>query len=446
MYSKFYFFLFFVFGYSVCIGQNALDIDFNIKNYRGETLLLAYNYGDKTYIHDTINVLNGKAEISRKEELEGGLYLVVANSTTLFEIILSKGDQKFIIDVDLADVENSKKVKGSEENKIWFDYLLFLSELQKKKQIMSDAGEDIASLDVLLTEKQRKIIAEHPNSFTSKLILSFVMPDLPEHLDKYGQYYYYMKRYFDNFDFTDSRFVRTYILHNKCFEYLELTVNHPDSIMQSVDYILNKAMQNKDVYRYCLIAILNHYAKSKIVCMDKVYVHVAEKYYCNPVAPFLKPDWIEQYELSKICDNAGRLKPLLCEVKAPNLKLNDFNGVPQELHSFNSKYIALIFWNVDISDEEITALKTKYLKVKDLSAGVQFVGVCSGAQATRKANASKYEWISKAWLNLEDTYNVAKNLYVIQTNLVIYLIDKDKKIVAKHIGIEQIGDVVNADN
>ena len=100
-----------------------------------------------------------------------------------------------------------------------------------------------------------------------------------------------LEHYFDNMDLQDDRLVRTSFFFQKVDYYMEkLTVQHPDSLIKSLDFILEKMKKDEaesaENFKYYLVHYFNKYAKSKIVGMDAVYVHLALNYYDNGLAPW----------------------------------------------------------------------------------------------------------------------------------------------------------------
>ena len=57
-----------------------------------------------------------------------------------------------------------------------------------------------------------------------------------------------------------------------------LTSPEPDSINKSIDFILDKARANDEVFRYFLVSLFQKYNSSKIMGYDAVFVHIVEKY------------------------------------------------------------------------------------------------------------------------------------------------------------------------
>ena len=159
---------------------------------------------------------------------------------------------------------------------------------------------------------QKNITDNHSNTLTAALVKSGMDIPMPEFTGtaeeiQRQKYHFYKAHYFDNINLEDERLVRSPILFQRIDYYLnKLTVQVPDSINKSVDYILEKTKPAEDTYKYYLAHFLNIYAGSNIVGMDAVYVHIAEKYYATGQAP-----WTDEEQLKKIVDNAKTLKPIL---------------------------------------------------------------------------------------------------------------------------------------
>ena len=75
-------------------------------------------------------------------------------------------------------------------------------------------------------------------------------------------------------DFNDERMIRTpqYIFYDKINQYLnKLTAQHPDSINAAADLLVEKARNNKEVFKYIVHHITSTYEQSKIMGMDAVF-------------------------------------------------------------------------------------------------------------------------------------------------------------------------------
>jgi thiol-disulfide isomerase/thioredoxin len=244
---------------------------------------------------------------------------------------------------------------------------------------------------------------------------------------------------------TDERFLRSPMLHGKIDLYVsdKVTVPNPDSIMVAVDRLLKLSEGNDEIFKFILVRLLNEYAKSKIVCMDAVYVHLVDNYYSKG-----KADWIGEEQLKKIREDADALRPLMCGRIAPNVAMETFD-VPAKatsLHGIDAKYTILFMWDPDCGHckKSMPEMVKFYDDFK--SRGVEVFAICT---KTYKGVSECTEFIEekdmKRWLNVIDPYYRSryKQIYNVKSTPVVYILDENKKILAKRIGADQLADVMD---
>ena len=95
--------------------------------------LLACYYGDKNYIKDSAKA-NAKGEVifAAAEKYPQGIYLFVPPSKKYFDFVMDDV-QNFSLETDTVDYIKHMKVKGSDENKFFYEYQIFM--MSKQKQI-----------------------------------------------------------------------------------------------------------------------------------------------------------------------------------------------------------------------------------------------------------------------------------------------------------------------
>src|ERR1043165_7994882 len=261
----------------------------------GSMCLLACYYGDKNYIKDSAKS-NAKGEIIFKsdEKYDQGIYLFVQPNKKYFDFVMDEG-QHFSLETDTTDFIRNMKVKGSEENKYFYEYQQFMAgkqkqieplrELYKKVKNNKDSSkivsDKISAIDKEVIGYKLNFMKEHPKTFVSKIFDAMTEIEIPEapllpsgKKDTTFAYRYYKSHFFDHIDFTDDRLLRTPIFHNKVKQYLDkLTPQTPDPINISVDYVNEKARGNQEVFKYLINWITYTYESSKIMGMDAVFVH-----------------------------------------------------------------------------------------------------------------------------------------------------------------------------
>jgi thiol-disulfide isomerase/thioredoxin len=472
--------LFFCFYSFLLFGQKGYNIEVSLENYDQELLMLGYHYGEKQYIKDSVKIdANGKFVFKGEEDLDPGVYLVVMPpNNQYFQLLINKGEQHFSVATDAKAPNAKMKLEGTPDNQLFYDYMSYLGKkrpeveaLKKELSAATDAGKapiqkKIDAINQAVQAQQDKIFNEHGKTLTAALMKSSIEPKMPEFKGsekeiQLQRYHYYKDHYFDNINLADERLVRSPVLFQKIDYYInKLTVQAPDSIQKSVDYILEATKPAPETFKYYLVHFLNSYAQSKIVGMDAVYVHLAEKYYKTGQAP-----WTEAEQLKKILDNAQTLKPILIGKTAPDLKMFeiDIEGTIKakdaeneyqrwkakrsiRLHEIDAAYTVLFIWDPDCGHckKSMPKMLEFYDNFKD--KGVEVFAVCTKTYEEMPACAAtiKEKGMIK-WINAIDPFikSKYKQLYDVRSTPQIFILDDKKEIISKKIGAEQLSDVMN---
>jgi thiol-disulfide isomerase/thioredoxin len=219
-----------------------------------------------------------------------------------------------------------------------------------------------------------------------------------------------------------------------------LTLIQADSIIKSIDYVLEKLKPAEKSYQYYLSHFLNTYGNSKYIGLDAVYVHLALNYYDKGEAP-----WVKEENLKEIVDNAKSMEPTLIGKTAPDFTTFEEDGTPFTLSEFEAKYTVLVFWAPDCGHctKAIPFLLKAQEKYKD--DGLKIVSVCNKA-------GSKYEtcWEGikeknmMSFLNTGDKYMRSRVLtnYFVRSTPLILILDESKKILLKKVPAENIDDIM----
>ncbi len=454
--------------------SDGYQVTIKIIGMADTTCHIAYHYGNKQYYKDTVRLdANGVTHFEGKGELPGGIYLFVFPDKSYFEFIYSGDETHFSLETGRTDPVTQMKITGSPENEVFYGNLEYVNRSQNvlgsinqwltaNQKLADSLGVDYRtglkdSLDLMtekattlsknIQESRMKVIEEHPNSFYAKVINAMRDPEIPETpVDENGvadstfPYRYFKQHYFDGVDFSDDRILRTPVYHNKVMHYMnKLTVTHPDSLCAAANYIIGKAKANKEVFKYTVIILLNKYANSKIMGLDAVYVCLVENYYATGQAY-----WADSVQVFRIVDRAKTLKPLLINKKAPNLIMMDIHKKWRELYKIDAAYTVLIFWDPDCGHCKKAMPKLKRLSDRVLDEDVEFYGVCTEVEMDKWKKFIEEKGLQD-WIHVADPMHQTnfRSKYDISSTPKIFLLDKDKKIKAKGIGAEQLGDILD---
>ncbi|MFZ4401423.1 MAG: thioredoxin-like domain-containing protein [Bacteroidales bacterium] len=434
--------------------KDGYNIKIKLDNYNFDTLYLGNYYGSSQYIKDTAIINSKKMFVfSGKEALLGGVYLVITQDKKYFEVIIDK-EQNFTIECQYDDFYKNIKIKGSPDNEIYCQFVNYnrvkyelYSPFQKKMEAMKDNKDTVEwckkQLEVINNEigdYKKKFMSENPNHLMTKVFKASKEIDVPEapkkadgSIDSLFSYRYYKQHYWDNVDFTDDRILRTPVYHNKLDYYFKnLIIPSNDSIKVACDDIIEKTRPSKELFKYTVWYLTNRYEKSSIMGQDEVFVYLVEKYYMSNQA-----FWVTPTILETISKRAMQLKPILIGKVAPELIMPDTSGAFVSMRSSRGRFTFLVFWDTDCGHCKVEMPKIKkFYDENKAKYGLEVFSIDTDSDLERWKKyiiENKHEWISVTGTKTNLDYH---KVYDIISTPVLFILDKDFKIIAKHISIE----------
>lgn len=460
--------LFSVISFSTLFADGGgYKIRVKLENYPEKELTLGFHYGDKQYVKDTAYVdAEGWFSFEADTLLPCGVYLLVLKPDNSFiQMLLSDQDQDFSMTTDAKDSVNKMKVKGSDDNEVFYEYLKYLNKLRPEADTLraqigrvkghaadsTRLAAQLAGIDKSVKKYQSDLVAGHPGLMSAKIVKASIEPELPQTPEFKGddkesqrkKYYWYRDHFFDNIDVADPCLLRSPVLHPKVDQFItKVTPQHPDSVNLAIDYVIGKMKDSKENYKYFLIHYLNFYAKSQLVGFDACYVHIAKKYYCSGQA-----NWTKKEDIEKICDNANRLEPILIGKIAPNITVMDRENKPHNLWDVDADYTVLFFWAPDCGHcKKIAPHMVEFAK-KFKDRGVKVFAVCTAVGDKGPdcwKGVEEKGFTDDLFMNMSDPYirSRYKTLYDVQTTPQIFILDRKHEILSKRIGGDQLSDVM----
>jgi len=455
-----------LFGFSLSASgqiKKGYEISVTIKGLQDSTVYLAYHLGDKQYIKDTLKLdRNGYGVFSGTESLLQGIYMIVLSGRKYFEILISS-DQFFSLTCNYSDYFKTLKFTGSDENSAFVDY-------QKKWVAMQDEASNINarvkknnqnndSLKILtelrkgLEEKMKSylnsVVVSNKGSLLAMLVRSIIPVEVPafqiplnipnpDSVRWIKSYLFNKDHFFDNIDLTDERLLRTPILQSKLnLFFTNVVIQLADSINKEIDKIIIKCSSNYKIFQFVAVYLFNHFRESEIMGHDAVMVKLADDIYLSG-----KADWTTQEWRDNLKKEIDRIRPNLIGVKAHDLVMNTFTGVYKSLYDIKKDFTILYFWEPDCGHckEATPKLKAYYDKAKN--EGVEVYAVCTQSD---KAKWEKYIQDNKLdWINGWDPQRTTNfdYYYNVQATPGIYILNKNKIIIAKKLPVETIGSFI----
>jgi len=423
-----------------------VEITINLSDLKTDNYYLARYYGDKFQMVDTATISDENTlQFKQDVLLPEGIYLLIdQNKNRLIEFLVSS-DQSF--ELTLSQNENNKLIcEGSSSTCLFIEQMNFTNEIYQQLQKFGDSKENLVKRDSLiqiLESYQTKLVAENPESFVAKIIMAMKEPVVPDSIasDQKKAFYYYKSNYWNTIDLTDDRFLRSPLLNTKLKQYFEqLVPQQADSIISAVDYIINRSKDNLVVRDYLIWYFTDQYQNPKIMGLDKVFVHLADTYFAK-----LEIANTTASVKQKILERADQLRRLTLGSPAPDLWLVDTTDSFVSFKSIESPYLVLFFWDHEcgVCKQELKALKKLY---ENPNKRFEVFGIAANADFEAWKDYIKSNSLS--WVNVNGMKSMTPDfhdLYDIYGTPVIYVLDPERKIIAKRIKAEQIPLVIDHD-
>ena len=276
-------------------------------------------------------------------------------------------------------------------------------------------------------------------------------------------------------NFKDEGIYKNPFFHIKIKKYLENVVYpHPDTLIVEVDKLISQTKPGSLLNKLLIGNLTYSYESSKKMGFDKVFVHLSDKYFKTGKA---KGIYNDDSVIDKIIKRADKLKPITVGAIAPDLSMIDvkngskmkqlgfekantseevtklfydntteLNKMFVKLHDVKAAYTILIFWDVDCGhcQKEIPVLLDVYHDLVKEKNDVKVYSVYT------MFDSEKYQkYIDEHQLDFINVYDASHfnnviEKYDVYSTPVIYILDKDKRIKAKRIGVDQIKTIITA--
>lgn len=449
---------------SELFSQKSYRINIQIEGLNDSLLLLANYSGDKQFVTDTAyKTKSNTYTFTGNKVLPEGMYFIAGSSKSkLFDFIIS-GKPEITISGNKDKLPVSLNSKNSNENQAFFDYIRFLNEKQKEQLSLVEAkkkftsGSDSAELtdkkinQLNLEVKQYidGLINSKTDSFLSAFLKSMQEPEIPAapilsngRPDSTFSYRYYKAHFWDNINLADDRLIRTPLIHSKVEQYLnKLTPPMPDSLIVAIDKLFHLAKDNEETFKYLMWYLTIKYEAAEIMGYDAIFVHLVDTYYADP-----KMKWMNQTVKDNLIKRANTIRPILIGKSAPEMILLDTLQHPVSLYKVEANYTLIYFWDPDCSHcKKETPLLIDFYNKNKAQYNLEVYAVCMD---TSWADMKKYILKNKMqWINVNGFYSLTpdfRELYDVHSSPVMYLLDENKKIIAKRVLTEQMKGILKS--
>jgi len=397
-------------------------------------------------IIDTVQTdAHGSFDISLPANLPIGMYRIMTNSGQMFDLIYNKEDISFKTSGFQAN--STIHIITSLENQLYYKYLnVKLSNQLKinildptlkyypkndsfylvlKHQVM-DLYSQINAVSNWVTQQYPKTLAAH-----------FIRLDRPV-TPNFNQIAYQpeenLKRnYFKGVDFQDTLLLRSSLLTAKIVGYLGLYQEqgmHKEEVeqafTQAVDTLLAKTLVNEQIYEYTLNYLVHGFEEFGF---EHLLQHIAAIQQLG-----LFPD--HSLKKQALETKLELIKRLAIGKTAPDFSARDMEGKKIRLSKLKADTTLLIFWAswCPHCTASLPKLKKFYDPAHPERLQIIAISVDDNKKEVEKAIQDEhYPWINIAHLKGWD--GPIADEYGVSSTPTFFLLDKNKKIIAKPISI-----------
>lgn len=431
------------------IGQKPYHITVELDGNKADTFYLARYYTNKILLVDTSTHGKGTAIFEGEKELAQGIYILANNKKEKVAELLVGEEQNFSI--KLFENGSNAEVNRSLENDLFFKHIDISSFVFKsndslnrlKNNSESDKLLDkrIKALTDSLIDYRNKVVKSHPEALFSKILLAMEEPNIPDSLvsNQDKAFKYYKTHYWDTFDLSDARLLNTPLLPKKLEKYFnQLTAPIADSVIKEVDYLISRSEGSQETIDYLVWHFVSEYQTPKIMGLDKVFVHLSDFYFTKA-----KVENVTESILDQIVERANKIRPGLIGNQAPALWLMDTNGDYRSFNEIDASFTVLAFWDQTCGHcKKELELLSKLYQSRKFELEVFAINTTNDLEGWKNYLQEK----NYMWINVNGTRSISgdfHDLYDIYSVPVFYLLDQNKKIIAKRFAIDQLDDIIN---
>ncbi|HEY9113361.1 MAG TPA: redoxin domain-containing protein [Bacteroidales bacterium] len=410
---------------------------------------------NRTIIDTTATDATGSFIFELPSNFPVGQYAVVSGPSQMIELIYNNENIRFV--TTGANPNDQVQIAESVENQIYYEYLytkgITLYKTDLLEPLLQNYPTDdpffktiIAQYNLLkenLDERVITLVEQNPETFAAQIIQTD-KPLLPDPTLTSRQQKVYLKlHYFDETNFADTLLTRTNILSSKVVGYLSLFQEEnmtkqqlENSLLVGLDTILNKAAVNQEVYEYIVDFLINGF---QAIGFENGLEYIAEH---NQLDQFCV-----NTERKKVLENKIELINKLAIGKpAPDFETVDLKGKMMRLSDVGAEKTVLIFWAswCQHCDEIMPVIKEYYNSKNKRELEVVAVSIDNSRNEVETA-IEKNGYGS--WINIAELQGWEGKIvdeYGIAATPTIFILDKNKTIIAKPGNIDELKKMLTA--
>lgn len=423
--------------FSFCNSNSqGYKIRIEVKGAENKDVWLVYYYEDQ---YGTVEKLQfdekGIVTFTGDKKLDGGIYLISIDQTGYFDFLVTE-DQDFTLITDTTDFVLNMKVKGSEENSIFYEYqqeiakkTIKKNELEKKKELTIDSTElkqidvEISIINNYLSNSWKETSEKYPNSFLSILLKAMNTFEATDIDDPFG-----------NVDFSEPKLIRTPFFYNIIRYHIATYIEAGSSKIIEENKKLLEKCTNDTVYQYVATYLLNFYRTFIKAGINEVFVDLADNHFLNG-----NGYWLDSTAVELISEQTEIFRASFIGQKAYDFKVLSTEGDSIQVLDFDTEFRFIFFWSIGCGHCEDAAKIVKQHREEIEAMNIDILGINTDIKQIENWK-SYIEEQGFSWLqgvDIAENYRFKEYYYVASTPL-LYVIDKNHIIANKMYGEDKI--------
>ena len=225
------------------------------------------------------------------------------------------------------------------------------------------------------------------------------------------------------------------------FYFDKLVAPLPDSITLEINRLIDRTNDNIDLRDFILWHLLERYRHPEYMSQDQVFVYLYDEYFSQ-----LEIKDLNETNLMMIRDKAEHLRRLALFNMTPDFKIND----SLNLYSLGSEYTVIFLFDHDcdvcqLEMRDLDSVCAEHPEITVLAIDMNLDNVADsstdssgGFEIRPKGNGDLKSHIQHHRITNPSELIALSDAYDIEATPLIYVLDRDKRIIAKKIRAKQI--------
>ncbi|MCP4252685.1 MAG: redoxin domain-containing protein [Candidatus Scalindua sp.] len=472
--------------------QQAYTLKGTAGHMAGKKVELLDFFGDKnTVVASTTVDKDGLFQFPFSDDSPVGMYRLRFDKGRNVDIIYNRKDielsiSKPSVQAGKYSLSDGIDVLSSGDSSLYYGFLRTLDLRRKRTALLNQlklvyptsknstsgvtgAGEFRSQIEVELGNLHnefevyiQQLIDNNPDSYTAKIIRTMKTPVFSVESPEGDQREWLKEHFWDSVDLSDATLLHSTVIPSKVFEYILLYNDNrlnkeylQMAFIEAVDDVLFRAQADETVFSVVLDIVTRRFEKSQY---ELVLTYITENY-------ILSDSGCEDSEKAVSADRADELRDKVETIKrmavgntAPeidmpqqglfDLKIAEGSVVPasgsqMKLSSISAEYTLVLFWAswCPHCQSLLSAVKGIYEEYSDKGLEILAISIDKDRIAWQNSiTKGQYSWINYSELN--GWNGKAAKEYGVWSTPRMYLLDREKRIIAKPVTVEELKEVI----